>query len=124
MPTSDLFRLHVSVEQSFNQSTLIEAKLVRATHNEPNQQIESIPYAPLFLVPICFMVVWAIIVFTVSALCKVADKKDGIVTTNRFKQVPCRNCRFFSNNNHLKCAVHPSTALTEQALNCSDYCPQ
>lgn len=124
MPTSDLLRLYVSLEQSFNQSILIEAKLVKTTHNEPKQQVESIPYAPLFLASLCFIIVWAIMVFTVSALCKVIDKKDGIVTTNRFKQVPCRNCRFFSNNYHLKCAVHPSTALTEQALNCSDYYPQ
>lgn len=123
MPTSALFRLHVSTENSFNQTTLLKVKLVIAAHNEPKQQVESVPYAPLFLAPICFMIVWAVVVFTVAALCKVADKKGGIATINRFEQVPCRNCRFFSNSHHLKCAVHPSTALTEQALDCSDYCP-
>ena len=121
MHTSELFRLYVSAENSFNQGTLMEAKLVRATDNSTNPPSETMPYVPLLLAAICFMIVWAIVVFTVSALCKDAGKKDGIVTINRFQEVPCRNCRFFNNNHYLQCAVHPSTALTKQALNCSDY---
>jgi len=35
--------------------------------------------------------------------------------------IPCRTCRFFSNNTHLKCAVQPTLVLTEQANNCPDY---
>ncbi|MCU0535611.1 MAG: hypothetical protein MUD14_17105 [Hydrococcus sp. Prado102] len=38
-----------------------------------------------------------------------------------FSQVPCRKCRFFSSNPYLKCAIHPSTVLTAQARDCSDY---
>lgn len=37
-------------------------------------------------------------------------------------KIPCRNCKFFSNNQYLKCSVHPMTVLTAQAANCSDYC--
>ena len=124
MHTSELFRLYVSAENRFNQATLMEAKLVRATDSSTKPPSGTMPYVPLLLAPICFMIVWAIVVFTVSALCKVAQDKDRIVTNNRCKQVPCRNCRFFNNNHHLKCAVHPSTALTKQAINCSDYWPQ
>ncbi|MBD2358906.1 hypothetical protein H6G41_30640 [Tolypothrix sp. FACHB-123] len=36
---------------------------------------------------------------------------------------PCKNCRFFSNNRHLKCAVNPSNVLTKSALDCRDYDP-
>lgn len=45
------------------------------------------------------------------------------VTFNCFYTLPCRNCHFFTNNHHLRCTVHPSAALTEQALDCPDYHP-
>lgn len=35
----------------------------------------------------------------------------------------CHQCRYFGHNAYLKCTVHPSTVLTEQALNCLDYSP-
>ncbi len=38
-------------------------------------------------------------------------------------KTPCFRCRYFSNNSYLKCALHPVTALTEQAVNCRDYYP-
>ncbi len=37
--------------------------------------------------------------------------------------VPCHGCRYLNNNPHLKCALHPTTVLTKQALDCGDYCP-
>ena len=38
-------------------------------------------------------------------------------------KTPCYHCRYFSNNSYLKCALRPETALTEQAVDCRDYCP-
>jgi tetrahydromethanopterin S-methyltransferase subunit F len=38
-------------------------------------------------------------------------------------QVPCRNCRYFSNNPYVRCAVHPSTVLTAKAIDCPDRSP-
>ncbi len=40
------------------------------------------------------------------------------------RRVRCRNCTFFKDNPYLKCAVHPTIALTPKALDCSDYMPQ
>jgi hypothetical protein len=37
--------------------------------------------------------------------------------------VGCQRCQYFSRNRYLKCALHPSTVLTEQAVDCIDYCP-
>lgn len=124
MNNSEFFRLYVSAEKSFNQVKPIEAKLDMATDNATETQVENTPYEALFLAPVCFMIIWWILVFIVSESCKVAQDKHRIVTINRFKQVPCNNCRFLNNNHYLKCAVHPSTALTKQAFNCSDYWPQ
>ncbi len=36
-------------------------------------------------------------------------------------QIPCSNCKFFTNDHRLKCTVSPSIANTEQAINCGDY---
>ncbi|MEH2190076.1 MAG: hypothetical protein V7K64_28500 [Nostoc sp.] len=38
-------------------------------------------------------------------------------------QAKCPHCRYFSHNSYLKCTVHPSTVLTDQAINCLDYSP-
>ncbi len=38
-------------------------------------------------------------------------------------KVPCRHCRYFSHNNYLRCSVHPTTAMTEKAIDCQDYDP-
>jgi len=50
--------------------------------------------------------------------------KNRSATLQYFNQVPCRTCQFFTNNQYLKCAVHPSTVLKQQAINCSDYWSQ
>ncbi len=38
-------------------------------------------------------------------------------------KIPCSTCRFFNDNYYLKCAVRPGAALTQDAINCSDYYP-
>ncbi len=120
MHNSELLRFYLSGKNSYNQITLIEAKVVQATDTTTKPPIGNTTY--LLLAPICFMIVCGIVFFIVLYLCNVADKKDRIVTLNHFKQVPCRNCRFFKDNYYLNCAVHPSIVLTKEALNCSDYC--
>lgn len=67
-----------------------------------------------------------ILVFIFMMLSKVwtATQNEIFINLNGSKQVPCRNCRFFSGNAYLKCAVNPSSVLTNEANNCSDYCPK
>lgn len=50
--------------------------------------------------------------------------RSPVTTVQHFYQSPCRSCRFFSENNQLKCAVHPSLVLTEAAKDCPDQWPQ
>lgn len=40
------------------------------------------------------------------------------------KASPCRSCRFFGDSRYVKCAVHPSRALTSEAEECSDREPR
>ncbi len=120
----EFFHLHVAAGKSFNQVILRETKLVEVSSVWTKILVEFWPVQVLFLIPICFIFIKAIIGLTVASGWKLARDEKRLVTLNRFQQVPCKNCRFFTNNLYLKCAVQPSTALTKQALNCPDYWPQ
>ncbi|MGF1570157.1 MAG: hypothetical protein ACFCVD_19150 [Nodosilinea sp.] len=39
-------------------------------------------------------------------------------------QLPCPNCRYFSPNGYLSCAVNPMVALKPAARDCPDFCPK
>lgn len=55
---------------------------------------------------------------------RMGQKKESFFNFERFNQVPCRKCRYFTGNFYLKCAVRPSDVLTKKAIDCSDYCSQ
>lgn len=44
-----------------------------------------------------------------------------LITAQRMHQIPCLQCQFFSGSRYLKCALHPTEAMTEAAINCPDY---
>lgn len=69
---------------------------------------------------ICFCLAWGLILLVVLSIW--SSVKAGIKTTQRLHQIPCTDCQFFTNDYRLKCTVNPSTANTEAAINCSDYC--
>jgi hypothetical protein len=72
-----------------------------------------------FLVPICFISAWTLLILFVWSLWSAA--RDGISTAKHMHKIPCANCQFFTDNYRLKCTVHPSIANTEDAIDCSDY---
>ncbi|NJM89031.1 MAG: hypothetical protein HC847_19610 [Hydrococcus sp. RU_2_2] len=53
---------------------------------------------------------------------KTLDSPKIALKTNH-SQFSCEKCRFFNNNPYIKCALHPSTVLTAQAKDCTDYSP-
>ena len=87
------------------------------------QLLNSLIYAansPLHI--LCLLIAWILIaVFAWS--CWLAAK-DGITTVQRLHQIPCSTCQFFTGSYQLKCPVHPKMALSEEAINCSDYDPK
>jgi hypothetical protein len=74
-----------------------------------------------FLVPLCFVAAWAFVLLAVWSV--FSAMKDGISNAKRMHQIPCANCQFFTGDYHLKCTVHPTTALSERAIDCPDYRP-
>ncbi|MEH2293590.1 hypothetical protein [Nostoc sp.] len=75
-----------------------------------------------FLIPICFVVAWTVIILVVLSLWAAA--RDSLTTAKQMHQIPCTGCQFFTDNYRLKCTVRPSIANTEEAINCSDYQPK
>jgi hypothetical protein len=122
MQADELLHFSALGENSFIQENLIEAKPSRISENETKLDVAAIPDAALFAIPLGFMMVWVIVLFVFSDIWPF--RRHKALTIKHCPKVPCRNCRFFTNNPYLKCAVHPSTALTDQALNCSDYSPE
>jgi hypothetical protein len=39
-------------------------------------------------------------------------------------KIICSRCRYFNDNHFLRCAIHPVDVMTEQAVDCMDYCPK
>ncbi|MGV0025026.1 hypothetical protein [Phormidesmis priestleyi] len=74
-----------------------------------------------FLVPICFFFAWTFILLTVWSL--VSMTLSGFSKVREMHRIPCADCQYFTGDYTLKCTVHPSTALSEDAINCPDYAP-
>lgn len=68
-----------------------------------------------------FVVCWVAIFFMLSKRVRVT-RKEIAINIQTLHQIPCKNCKFYSSDPHLKCAVNPSIVLTEKAVDCSDYC--
>lgn len=71
--------------------------------------------APLSFVTICALIFLMLRSMWVSA-------RIGIAHVKRLHQIPCPNCQFFTDDFRLKCTLHPTYALTEEAINCCDFC--
>lgn len=52
------------------------------------------------------------------------EKRKQRVFFDTILRNPCDRCRYLSCNPYLKCALHPSIALTARAINCTDYHPK
>ncbi|MBD1998732.1 hypothetical protein H6F88_06180 [Oculatella sp. FACHB-28] len=73
------------------------------------------------LVPLCFVFAWSLILMAVWSVWTALQ--DGVANAKRMHQIPCANCQFFTGDYHLKCTVHPTMALTEEAIDCMDHQP-
>ncbi|MFB2939041.1 hypothetical protein ACE1B6_27625 [Aerosakkonemataceae cyanobacterium BLCC-F154] len=121
----------MSVGKSLNFSTS-EQMASATTRISEVQSVRSEPYvnkpdfsdisaSSLYIIPTTFFTFWLMYLIVSTDLLKFAKHKISII--KNLEQVPCKNCRYFTNNPYLRCAVNPAIALTSEAINCSDYCP-
>jgi hypothetical protein len=74
-----------------------------------------------FLVPICFFFAWTFVLLTAWSI--VSMGLSGFSKAREMHRIPCADCQYFTGDYTLKCTVHPSKALSEDAINCPDYAP-
>ena len=71
------------------------------------------------VVPLCFSIAWLLVGIIAWSLWSAL--RDVTAQAQQMHSIPCANCQFFTNQHFLKCPVHPSTALSAEAINCPDY---
>lgn len=110
---------------STQQTVLVSSSSVPSAEGAPVREVLTTPLEVLLIVwftaPLGFMFV-AWIVFSIKQLfprCSAPSAHTYLIT--KPMESPCSSCRFFSHNAYLKCAVHPSIALTQKAANCSNF---
>jgi len=74
------------------------------------------------LVPLCFLLAWGFVILTIWNIW--AFVRDSVARAKQMHQIPCTDCRYFTGDYHLKCTVHPSRALSEEAIGCQDFEPK
>lgn len=71
------------------------------------------------LVPFCFIAAWGLIGLIGWNVATAV--RDGVDRATVMHKIPCADCRYFTNDHRLKCPIHPQTALSELAINCTDF---
>lgn len=122
----DKFSVNIKFNEYVSHSTIMhQSEVVEEEPNiiiHPNHQSDNTVYIFFLWMAVLYMVSWALLEVLQKFI--TAKKKNRSVPLLPICQSPCRNCKFFDDNNYLNCAVHPSIVLTKQAVNCSDYCDQ
>jgi hypothetical protein len=72
----------------------------------------------VFLMIACLGLVYVVRSSWFADRLKQRQQANGFRAQQRFS---CHHCRYFGQNPYLKCALHPTTVLTEQAADCRDY---
>ncbi|MEH2407753.1 hypothetical protein [Nostoc sp.] len=107
----------VAANSNLHQVILSEAKKEQAQTHEL-----TFPDLAISLFPIGFIIGW-IGFFLILRKARVFLDDKMVFSIKELDKLPCKNCRFYSHNHYLKCAVNPSIVLTKEAMNCSEYSP-
>ena len=111
-----------------NQAANNEAKLLEVSNNSSPQASEiethtdqvTVPSGGTFFIPFGFIVIaWIFLILSRLEIWKTLGNQK--TATKHYSKAPCSKCRFFENNPYLKCTVHPSKVLSEEAKDCPDY---
>jgi hypothetical protein len=60
---------------------------------------------------------------TVMAACISPKERLSSAKLQSVSKVTCHSCKYFHHNLYLNCTLHPSSVMTERAVDCKDYCP-
>ncbi len=117
MNSNQILQKSVVENSNFNQLIQNEVKKEQAQTHELTIYDIAISLSPVGLI-----MGWIVFFLILRKIQAFLDEKM-FFTIKSLHKVPCKNCRFYSNNHYLKCAVNPSVVLTEEAMSCSEYSP-
>ena len=118
MSSDELLKNLLSQENSAKEIIVSEAKpnnlkTEEVTINHPSE----VSLAIVFLSGlVCFLMY--------SKRCRATREDVEELLEITSSPIPCKRCRFFSNNPYLTCAVQPIIAMTKEAINCSEFRPK
>ena len=72
-----------------------------------------------YLGPICIIIAWSMVALGIWQV--VAATRDGVQRAQTMHRIPCADCSFFTNQAVLKCPLHPNQAMSEEAIDCTDF---
>ncbi len=132
----------MSVELKLPKNLIAQENIDRGTrsdikYEQANSDNFTLPDIAISLTPIALFISWIvfflvvrktrngvwIVFFLVVRKTRNGVDNKRIFTINSLHKVPCKNCKYYSSNHYLKCAVQPSIVMTEEAKNCSEYLP-
>lgn len=109
------------LEQNHESMTVIEIESIPSESvTKTNGSNTAIDYHPLLWLPITICLAIASTAFFLL----IKPKKsidETLKTSNATDRISCRQCQFFTRNPHLYCTVRPFDAMTEKAVDCSDF---
>jgi hypothetical protein len=76
-----------------------------------------------FLVSVSLILAYFIITLVYSIWLECVALKKKWIDLRKKQQIPCYCCIFCTDDENLKCTVHPDIALSKKAINCPDYQP-
>ncbi|OUL35662.1 hypothetical protein BV372_10200 [Nostoc sp. T09] len=115
----------MSIELILQKDLVADENIPQVTRHEVKyEQAKSdqftIPDVAISLTPLALLISW-IVFFLILRKNQTSVDNKRIFIINSLHKVPCKNCKYYSNNHYVKCAVQPSIVMTEEAKNCSEY---
>ncbi len=123
----------MSSKEELNQYVIADTNLAQETQSEIKVEVDEVkpdgvetPHAAIVVGggAVGFIMIWAGFLLVLSKIRTLREDNKIVFPVNHLNKLPCKTCRYFSNNHYVQCAVQPSIVLTEEAMNCSDYCPK
>ena len=102
----------------------MEAKSIVTQQSSPlnlsQAKVESSASVPMLPMVSCIAVMTAVAVSIYACISRERHKSQRRAASPK---AFCHSCEYFNHSLYLNCALHPSKALTESALDCADYSP-
>jgi hypothetical protein len=117
MQANNFLKQYAVQKTDFTETSQSEANLVEAQHNDA--------IALDLLVSggiIGGIIAGAVVVLMLPKIQTIMQERI-LYKLKGLNKLPCHNCKFYSGNLYLRCAVNPAIVMTKEAKNCGEYNP-